>query len=344
MSEDIIDIEEKELFENHIITVDKGQALLRIDKFLMQRVANTTRSKIQNACDAQSVLVNGKAVKSNYKVKPFDNISVLLHSEPREIDIIAENIPIEIVFEDDYLCVINKKPGMVVHPAYGNYTGTLVNALMYHFKNLPTSKTKLSNNKLLDRPGLVHRIDKNTSGIIIVAKTEVAMIKLAKCFFDRTLNRQYIALVWGTIKENEGTINCNVGRDLRNRKIMAPFPNSDIGKHAITHYKVIERFAFVTLVECKLETGRTHQIRIHMKHLGHPLFNDAEYGGDKILKGHNTAKYKQFVQNCFDILPRQALHAKNLHIPHPIKDTLCQFESPLPNDMSEVIEKWRAYS
>jgi 23S rRNA pseudouridine1911/1915/1917 synthase len=336
--------EEKELYEHHHIKIEKGQVMMRIDKFLMIRIQNATRTKLQQACEAESILVNGKPVKSNYRIKPLDEISIVMSKPPRDIEVIPENIPINVVYEDNYICVVNKEPGMVVHPAYGHYTGTLVNALAWRFKNLPTSKQKLADGLTIDRPGLVHRIDKNTSGIIIIAKTELAMTRLAKDFFDRNLDRKYIAIVWGDVKEDSGTINCNVARDLKNRKVMACFPDGDHGKHAITHYKVIERFGYVTVVECKLETGRTHQIRIHMKHLGHPLFNDNEYGGDRILKGLPSNKYKQFVENCFEILTRQALHAKTLGIKHPITKEAMFFDSEIPDDMQQVIEKWRKFS
>lgn len=336
--------EEKELYEHFSLKVDKGQVMMRIDKFLMIRIENATRTKIQNSCDAGSVLVNGKPVKSNYKVKPLDQISIVLAIPPKDVEVKPEDIPINVVYEDDYIVVVNKEPGMVVHPAYGHYTGTLVNALAYRFQNLPTSKTKLTDELSIQRPGLVHRIDKNTSGIILVAKTELAMVKLAKDFFDRNLDRKYVALVWGDVKEDQGTVTVHVGRDLKNRKVMATFPEGDHGKHAVTHYKVLERFGYVTLIECKLETGRTHQIRVHMKHIGHPLFNDNEYGGDKILKGTAGNKYKQFVENCFELLPRQALHAKTLGITHPITGKFVFFDSEIPDDMQSVIEKWRKYS
>ncbi|MBL7921038.1 MAG: RluA family pseudouridine synthase [Bacteroidia bacterium] len=336
--------EEQTLYEHHNIKVEKGQVMMRIDKFIMIRVAHTTRTKIQNACDEGRVLVNGKPVKSNYKIKGLDEISIVLTVPPRDIEVVPENIPLDITYEDDYIVLINKKPGMVVHPAYGNYRGTLVNALAYHFQNLPKTKTKLNNDLYLERPGLVHRIDKNTSGIIIIAKTDLAMVRLSKDFFDRTMDRKYIAICWGDLKEDEGTIVGNVGRDPRDRKKMHVFPEgSEEGKHAVTHYKVIERFGYVTFIECKLETGRTHQIRVHMKSIGHPLFNDNEYGGDIILKGLNTAKYRQFVQNCFELLPRQALHAKTLGITHPITGEKLFFDSEIPDDMQAVLEKWRKY-
>lgn len=336
--------EDQELYEHLRIEIDKGQELLRIDKFLMNRVQNATRTKIQNAAEAGNIHVNGKAVKSNYRVKPGDIVTIVLPNPPREIELIPENIPITIVYEDDHIVVVNKKPGMVVHPGYGNYRGTLVNALIYHFQNLPQSKAALNKDLAVQRPGLVHRIDKNTSGIIIIAKTEKAMTRLAKDFFDRNLDRKYIALVWGDVKEDQGTITVNVGRSFKNRKVMDAFPSGEHGKHAVTHYKVLERFGYVTLVECKLETGRTHQIRIHMKYLGHPLFNDVEYGGDKILKGTTFSKYKQFVENCFAICPRHALHAKTLGIKHPATGKPIFFESELPEDMQALIDKWRKYS
>lgn len=336
--------EEQSLYEHHNIKVAKGQVTIRIDKFLMMTLANATRTKIQQACEEGMVLVNGKATKSNYKIKPLDEVSIMLTVPPRNVEVIPENIPIDITYEDDYLCVVNKKPGMVVHPAYGNYTGTLVNALAYHFDNLPKTRTKLNNDLYLERPGLVHRIDKNTSGIIIIAKTDLAMTRLAKDFYDRTMDRKYIAICWGDLKSDQGTIRGNVGRDPKNRKVMTVFPEgSEQGKHAVTHYRVLERFGYITLVECKLETGRTHQIRVHFKSIGHPLFNDNEYGGDVILKGLNSASYRQFIQNCFALLPRQALHAKSLGITHPITKEKMFFDSELPADMQAVLEKWRNY-
>ena len=336
--------EEQPLYEHHRIKVEKGQETIRLDKFVVSRISNSTRTKVQAACEAGSVLVNGKPSKSNYKIKPLDEITIMLAVPPRDVEVVPENIPIDITFEDSYIIVVNKKPGMVVHPGYGNYRGTLVNALAYHFDNLPTSTTKLNNDQYMERPGLVHRIDKNTSGIIICAKTELAMMRLAKDFYDRTMDRKYMAICWGDLKSDSGTIVGNVGRDPRNRKVMHVFPEgSEEGKHAITHYKVLERFGYITLVECKLETGRTHQIRVHFKSIGHPLFNDNEYGGDIILKGLNTAKYKQFVQNCFDLLPRQALHAKTLGITHPITKQKLFFDSEVPQDMQDVLEKWRKY-
>jgi 23S rRNA pseudouridine1911/1915/1917 synthase len=332
------DNDDQELYEHFRFEVDPGQKPLRIDKFLVNRIENASRSKIQSAAEADNILVNNLAVKSNYKVKPGDVISIVMAYPPREIELIPENIPLNIVYEDDQLIIVNKEPGMVVHPSYGHYSGTLVNALMYHLKDLPLFKTGDL------RPGLVHRIDKNTSGLLVIAKTEQAMNKLAKQFFDKTTDRRYIALVWGSFEEKEGTIEGNIGRNIKNRKIMQVFPDGDQGKEAITHYKVIEELGYVTLVECKLETGRTHQIRVHFQHIGHPLFNDFEYGGDKILKGTTFTKYKQFVQNCFKILPRQALHAKTLGFTHPKTNEFKQFNSEVPDDMIQVIEKWRRYT
>ena len=332
------DNDDQELYEHFRFEVDPGQKPLRIDKFLVNRIENASRSKIQSAAEADNILVNNLAVKSNYKVKPGDVISIVMAYPPREIELIPENIPLNIVYEDDQLIIVNKEPGMVVHPSYGHYSGTLVNALMYHLKDLPLFKTGDL------RPGLVHRIDKNTSGLLVIAKTEQAMNKLAKQFFDKTTDRRYIALVWGSFEEKEGTIEGNIGRNIKNRKIMQVFPDGEQGKEAITHYKVIEELGYVTLVECKLETGRTHQIRVHFQHIGHPLFNDFEYGGDKILKGTTFTKYKQFVQNCFKILPRQALHAKTLGFTHPKTNEFKQFNSEVPDDMIQVIEKWRRYT
>lgn len=333
--------EEQDLYEHLRIEIDKGQEPLRIDKFLMNRVQNATRTKIQNTAEAGNILVNGKSVKSNYKVKPKDVITVVFAHPPREIELIPQNIPINIVYEDNDLIIVNKDPGLVVHPGYGNYKGTLVNALVYHFQNLPKQKKSIESDL---RPGLVHRLDKNTSGIMVIAKNEISMAKLAKEFFDRTIERSYIALVWGDLKEDKGTITGNIGRHLKDRKLMDVFEDGENGKHAVTHYKVLERFGYVTLVECKLETGRTHQIRVHFQHIGHSLFNDEVYGGDRILKGTTFAKYKQFIENCFKILPRHALHAKSLGFVHPTTGENIFFDSELPNDMQEVINKWRSYS
>jgi 23S rRNA pseudouridine1911/1915/1917 synthase len=312
--------------------------LLRIDKFLSDRIENSSRTKIQNAATAGCILVNNNPVKPNYRVKPGDLIQVVLPSPPREIELIPQNIPLNIVYEDDDVVVVNKEPGMVVHPGYGNYTGTLVNALMWHFKDLPLFSTGES------RPGLVHRIDKNTSGILVIAKNEFSLYKLSKQFYDRTTDRRYIALVWGIPDPREGTITGNVGRSIRDRKVMQVFSDEDEGKPAITHYKVVEDFGYISMVECKLETGRTHQIRVHFSHIKHPLFNDAEYGGDKIIKGTTFTKYQQFIRNCFEILPRQALHAKTLAFDHPVTGQRMSFDSELPADMVHVIEKWRSYT
>jgi 23S rRNA pseudouridine1911/1915/1917 synthase len=335
--EEINGTEDQELFEHFRIEVDKGQKALRIDKFLVNRIENSSRSKIQSAADADNILVNNIPVKSNYKVKPSDVISIVMAYPPREIELIPEDIPLNIVYEDDQLIIVNKNPGMVVHPSYGHYNGTLVNALMFHLKDLPL----FSSGEM--RPGLVHRIDKNTSGLLVIAKTETALNRLAKQFFDKTSERRYYALVWGTFDEKEGTITGHVGRNIKNRKVMQVFPDGSQGKHAVTHYKVLEELGYVTLVECRLETGRTHQIRVHFQHIGHPLFNDFEYGGDKILKGTTFTKYKQFVQNCFKVLPRQALHAKTLGVIHPETKEFIQFNSELPEDMQTVIEKWKRY-
>lgn len=329
--------EQQEMFEHYRFTPDPGQSLIRIDKYLYDRIEGTSRTRIQNAAEAGCILVNNKPVKSSYKVKPGDVIQVVLPEPPREIELIPENIPVDIVYEDDDLVVVNKEPGMVVHPGYGNYTGTLVNALMWHFRDLPL----FSSGEM--RPGLVHRIDKNTSGILVVAKNEFSLYRLSKQFYDRTTDRKYAAVVWGVPDPREGTITGNVGRNIRDRKIMQVFPEGNDGKPAITHYRVTEDFGYVSVMECKLETGRTHQIRVHMSHIKHPLFNDAEYGGDRILKGTTFSKYQQFIRNCFRILPRQALHAKSLSFDHPVTGKRLSFDSELPADMQQLIEKWRGY-
>lgn len=336
MSEEEL-VEQQEMFEHFRFKADPGQSLLRIDKFLADRMESTSRTRIQNAADAGCILVNNSPVKSNYKIKPGDVVQIVLPTPPREIELIPENIPIDIVYEDDDLVVVNKKPGMVVHPGYGNYTGTLVNALMWHFRDLPLFSTGES------RPGLVHRIDKNTSGILVIAKNELSLMRLSKQFYDRTTDRKYLALVWGVPEPPSGTIHGNVGRNIRDRRIMQVFPDGDEGKPAITHYTVIENFGYTSLIECKLETGRTHQIRVHLSHMKHPLFNDEEYGGDRIWKGTTFTKYQQFIKNCFNILPRQALHAKSLAFDHPVTGTRLSFDSELPEDMKQVIEKWRKY-
>jgi 23S rRNA pseudouridine1911/1915/1917 synthase len=333
--EEIID--QQELFEHYRFKIDAGQSLIRIDKYLFSRIENVSRTRIQNAANAGNIIVNNNPVKPNYKVKPSDIIQIVLPNPPREIELIPENIPINIVYEDDDVIVVNKEAGMVVHPGYGNYTGTLVNALIYHFGGLPvTPETEV-------RPGLVHRIDKNTSGILVVAKNEFALNRLSKQFYDRTTDRKYIALVWGVPEPREGTITGNVGRNIRDRKIMQVFPDASQGKPAVTHYRVIEDFGYISMIECKLETGRTHQIRVHFSHIRHPLFNDIEYGGDQILKGTSFSKYQQFVKNCFKILPRQALHAKSLAFDHPVTGERLFFDSDLPDDMKQVIDKWKNY-
>ena len=332
--------ESDELYEHFRLVADKGQSMLRVDKFLMNRLENTSRNRIQTAAEAGSIQVNGKPVRSSYKVKPGDVITIVLAHPPREVEIIAENIPLDIVYEDANVLVINKPAGMVVHPAYGHYTGTLINAVCGHFHPELAGK-KIQSDSL--RPGLVHRIDKNTSGLIILARDEMSMTLLARQFFDRTIDRQYLALVWGDFKENEGVITGHIGRSLRDRKVMDVFPDGSHGKHAVTHFRVEERFGYVTLVSCKLETGRTHQIRAHMKHIGHPLFHDETYGGDKILKGTTFARYRQFVENCFQLMPRQALHARSLGFVHPVSGRKMYFECPLPADFDAVIQKWRAY-
>jgi len=331
-------VEEQDLFEHYRFIADPGQSLLRIDKYLAGKLMNASRTRIQNAASAGNILVNGNIIKPNYKVKPGDLVQVVLPVPPRDTELIPENIPINIIYEDNDVLVVNKVPGMVVHPAHGNYTGTLVNALMWHFKDLPLFNTGES------RPGLVHRIDKNTSGILVIAKNEYALNKLSKQFFERTTDRRYNALVWGTPDPPEGTITGNVGRSIKDRKIMQVFKEEDEGKHAITHYKVIEDLGYISLIECKLETGRTHQIRVHLSHIKHPLFNDEEYGGSQILKGTTFTKYQQFIKNCYKILPRQALHAKSLAFDHPVTGKRLFFDSDLPDDMQQVIEKWRKYT
>ncbi len=336
MQDDTSNIEQDDLYEHYKFTASEGQEPLRVDKFLLNFIENATRNKIQQAVKAGNVLVNDTVVKSNHKVKPNDVVRVVLAHPPHENLLVAEDIPLDIVYEDDALMVVNKPAGMVVHPGHGNYSGTLVNGLIHHVENLPTNSN--------ERPGLVHRIDKDTSGLLVVAKTEAAMTHLSNQFFDRTTERKYLALAWGNIDEEEGAITGHVGRSFKNRLQMDVFPEGDYGKHAVTHYKVVERFSYVTLVECKLETGRTHQIRAHFKHIGHTLFNDERYGGERILKGTTFTKYKQFVDNCFKILPRQALHAKTLGFEHPTTKKWMQFDSELPEDMQLCLEKWRSYT
>ena len=332
---DTIDLED-ELFEHFRFEVPKGQTSLRIDKYLMGLIQNATRNKIQTAATEGNIFVNDATVKSNYKVKANDVVRVMLTHPPFENHIIPENIPLDIVYEDETLLLINKLPGMVVHPGHGNYTGTLVHALAYHFDNLPMNSS--------ERPGLVHRIDKDTSGLLVIAKTEAAMTHLAKQFEAKTSEREYVALVWGNVVEDKGTIEGNLARHLKDRMQMAVFADPEIGKPAVTHYKVLERFGYVTLISCQLETGRTHQIRAHLKHIGHPLFNDERYGGHLILKGTTFTKYKQFIDNCFKALPRQALHAKTLGFVHPTTNELMRFDTELPQDLKDCIEKWRGYS
>lgn len=339
--EDDIPLETKEGTDDFVeevqLVVDKGQSQLRIDKFIHNFLgSNISRTKIQNAADAGSITVNGQAVKSSYKVRPSDVIKLLIPRHSENYDLLPENIPLDIVYEDDALVIVNKDPKMVVHPGLGNPRGTLVNALLWHFKDLPASSEA-------QRPGLVHRIDKGTSGLLVIAKTEYALAHLAKQFFNKTTHRKYVALVWGDVKENEGTIEGNIGRHSKERRQFEVFPDGDFGKPAITHYKVLERLNYVTLVECRLETGRTHQIRVHMKYIGHTLFNDERYGGNRILKGTVYSKYKQFIENCFEILPRQALHAATLGFVHPVTKKDMFFEAPIPPDFSAVLDKWRKY-
>lgn len=328
---------EEDLYEHHHIVVDAGQELLRIDKFLMDRLPNVTRNKVQAGIKEGFVKVNGRDVKPNYKVHPEDEISVMLPEPPRDEELVPEDIPLNIVLEDEHLLVVNKPAGMVVHPAYQNWSGTLVNALAFHFQNLPEMKGNDG------RPGLVHRIDKDTSGLLVIAKTEQTMNGLAKQFFDHSIERTYYALAWGVPEEPKGTIDINVGRSLKDRRITMAFPDGDFGKHAVTHYEVLEDLRYVSLLKCNLETGRTHQIRAHMRYVGHPLFNDSTYGGNEIVKGTVFTKYKQFVQNCFKLLPRQALHAKTLGFIHPITKKNVFVDSELPEDFASVLEKWKHY-
>lgn len=325
-----------DLYEHHLFQVEKNHDSIRVDKFLLLRLPNTSRNKIQKSISLGSVFCNNKQVKSNYKVKPFDKISIRFEYEPYNKEIIPEDIPIDIVYEDHDVIVVNKPSNMVVHPSYGHYTGTLVHALLYRYTDLKKSPDN-------QRPGLVHRLDKNTTGLMVVARNDSALTHLSAQFANRTIKRKYIALVWGDVKDDVGTITGNIGRNKKNRKLMTVFSDSDEGKHAVTHYKVLERFRYVTLLSCELETGRTHQIRVHMKHLGHPLFNDYEYGGDKILRGTTFTKYKQFVQNCFKILPRQALHATSLSLMHPKTNKMISFNQLIPEDMSMVLNRWRNY-
>jgi len=329
-----------ELYERFSLTIDRGQEPLRIDKFLMQRIEGATRNKLQQAISLGMVLVNGKEVRSNYKIKPLDSIIVYSDMSPEQTDVVPEKMELNIVYEDADLMIINKPAGMVVHPGSGNYTGTLLNGVSYYLQQ----QNPAISEDVLPRFGLVHRIDKNTSGLLVLAKTDKAMRHLAKQFFDHSISRKYLALVWGDLQNDTGTIVAHVGRNLRYRKLFEAYPEGDHGKDAITHYKVLERMGYVTLVECVLETGRTHQIRVHMKYIGHPLFNDDFYGGDKIVKGTVFTKYKQFVDNCFQLCKRQALHAKTLGFIHPTTGADMFFEAPVPDDIAQVIEKWRKYA
>lgn len=333
----IIEEEEDELYEHYRLIVDKGQGMMRLDKYLSLHVQNASRNKVQNGIDAGAIKVNDQVTKASYKVKPSDVVTMALPKPPRNTDIIAENLPLDIVFEDDDLLVVNKAAGMVVHPAHGNWEGTLVNGLLYHFQNLPTSANGEA------RPGLVHRIDKDTSGLLVIAKNEFAMTHLANQFFHHTTERTYVALIWGEMKEPKGTITGNIGRSIRDRKVMAVYPDGDQGKHAVTHYEVIKPLRYVSLIKCNLETGRTHQIRAHLQYKGHPLFNDSSYGGDKILRGLQGGSYKSFVENSFKALPRQALHAKSLGLQHPKTGEWLQFDTEIPEDLANVIDRWENY-
>jgi 23S rRNA pseudouridine1911/1915/1917 synthase len=328
------------LYERLNLLVDRGQEPIRLDKFLTARIENISRNKVQQAIDGGRVLVNNKIAAANYKIRPGDNIVCFSDRQVMGEEIVPEKMPLNIFYEDDEVLIINKPPGLVVHPASGNYSGTLINGVAYYLRE----KNQAITEETLPRFGLVHRIDKNTSGLMVIAKTSRAVASLAKQFFDHRVKRQYIALVWGDLKEDEGTIIAHVGRHQRFRKIFDSYPEGDHGKEAITHYKVLERFGYVTLVRCILETGRTHQIRVHMKYIGHPLFNDETYGGDKILKGTIFTRYKQFVENCFAVCPRQALHAKTIGFVHPSTQAEMLFESELPDDMRDVINKWRNYA
>lgn len=332
------DMDDSNLHEHYHFIAKAGQIPLRVDKFLMNFIENSTRNKIQAAIKEGSVRANGDIVKSNYKVKPGDDIKILLNHPPHENLLVAEDIPLDIVYEDDALVIVNKPAGMVVHPGHGNYSGTLINALIYHFENLP--------NNTSERPGLVHRIDKDTSGLLVVAKTEHAMSYLSAQFAAKTSEREYVAIAWGSFKEPQGTVEGNIGRHPKNRlqNTVWEGDNKENGKPAVTHYQVVEDLGYVSVIKCKLETGRTHQIRVHMKHIGHTLFNDERYGGDRVLKGTNFTKYKQFVDNCFKILPRQALHARTLGFEHPSTKKWMSFDCDIPQDMTACIEKWRGYA
>lgn len=343
--DDIIDLPDDEfgeeqdgqLYEHYRFVADKGQGQVRIDKYLSMHIVGVSRNRIQQAAEAGCILVNDVPVKSNYKIKPLDVVSVVMNRPPRELEIIPENIPLDVVYEDEDLMVINKPPGLVVHPGFGNYQGTMVNALAYLLKDTPEYDAKDP------RLGIVHRIDKDTSGLIVVAKNAYAKAHLSAQFFNKTTKRQYVALVWGSVDADEGRIEGNIGRDLKDRMLMTVFKDGQYGKTAVTHYKVVERLGYVSLVQCRLETGRTHQIRVHMKYIGHTLFNDTRYGGDEVLRGTNFAKYKQFVQNCFNICPRQALHAQTLGFVQPRTGEELMFEAPIPADMTQLLDKWRGY-
>ncbi len=329
--------DEDELYEHYRIVADKGQGLMRLDKFLSIHVPNVSRTKIQHGIDAEAIRVNGSTAKASYKVKPADVVVLALPKPPRDTEIVPEDIPLDIVYEDEELLIVNKAAGMVVHPAFGNWTGTLVNALVYHFQHLPTSRNGAI------RPGLVHRIDKETSGLLVIAKTDYAMTHLARQFFDHSIERTYLALIWGEPAESRGTITGHLGRSARDRRVQTVYPDGSQGKHAVTHYEVLEPLRYVSLVKCNLETGRTHQIRAHFQYFGHPLFGDPVYGGDSIRRGTIGGSYKAFVENCFSILPRQALHARSLGFVHPVTGEWMQFDSPMPGDMTGVIEKWRNF-
>lgn len=329
--------DEDDLFEHYRIVADKGQGAIRLDKYLNLHVANASRTKIQNGIDAEAVKVNGLPTKASYKVKPLDVITLSLPEPPRDTEILAENIPLDIVYEDDVLLLVNKPAGMVVHPAFGNWTGTLINALVYHFQNLPTGRNGEA------RPGLVHRIDKDTSGLLVIAKTEFAMTFLAKQFSDHSIERTYNALIWGEPQEEKGTITGHVGRNLKDRRMMDVFPEGEYGKHAVTHYEVLQPLRYVSLIKCNLETGRTHQIRVHMKKMGHTIFNDTTYGGDKILKGLANGSYKSMVENCFTMIPGQALHAKSLGFVHPTTKEWMQFDTELPEGFKNILQKWESF-
>ncbi|MDH6308445.1 23S rRNA pseudouridine1911/1915/1917 synthase [Dysgonomonas sp. PFB1-18] len=335
--DELAEEQSNDLYEHYRFVADKGQGQIRVDKYLAMHIVNVSRNRIQQAADAGCILVNDTPVKSNYKIKPLDTISVVMNRPPREMEIVPEDIPLDVVYEDEDLMVINKPPGLVVHPGFGNYQGTLVNAVAYRLKDTPEYDAKDP------RLGIVHRIDKDTSGLIVVAKNAYAKAHLSAQFFNKTTKRQYVALVWGSVEADEGCIEGNIGRSLKDRMLMTVFPNGDFGKPAVTHYKVLERLGYVSLVQCKLETGRTHQIRVHMKYIGHTLFNDERYGGNEILRGTHFAKYRQFVQNCFNICPRQALHAQTLGFIQPRTGEELMFEAPLPEDMTSLLDKWRGY-